>query len=238
MKHSESIANLAAALVAASAEIKSVPKDATNPHFRNKYATLDAIAEAVRPVLAKHGLAVMQGTTLPETNEGVVVGFSLETLLLHKSGEWLSNSVIIPIEKASAQGAGSAITYGRRYGLSALLGITTDEDDDGETAQNHAPRAQSRPASGSRPAATPAASRPAGNGNGSGPTMPFGKSKGKLLSEVSTDDLSGALQWASEKGKFVEFQKDAEDELERRRVAVPAGAAADGPYEGDDDLPF
>lgn len=234
MKQSESIANLAAALVAASAEIKSVPKDATNPHFKNRYATLDAISESVRPVLAKHGLAVMQGTTLPETNEGVIVGFSLETLLLHKSGEWLSNAVIIPIEKASAQGAGSAITYGRRYGLSALLGITTDEDDDGTTAQNHAPRAT---ATASRPASAPA-SRPAPPAvNGGAAVMPFGKTKGTPLALLKDEEIESALKWAQEKGKFTEFQAEAAAEL-ASRVGAGVGAEMDGRMDEEDELPF
>ena len=133
MKTSNSIGAIAPALVAAAAELQPVSKDATNPAFRNKYATLDAIMEQVRPVLARHGLAVLQTGTAPETIDGRLVAVGIETMLLHKSGEWIASSVTLPVEKLTAQGAGSAISYGRRYGLSAILGLTA-EDDDGQAA--------------------------------------------------------------------------------------------------------
>lgn len=141
MRQSETITAIAPAIVKASAELGPIAKDATNPAFRNKYATLDAIMEQVRPVLAKHGLAVMQGVTHPETVDGRVVGLAVETRLLHQSGEWIASTVTLPVEKATAQGAGSAISYGRRYGLSAMLGLTA-EDDDGNAAS--APRPTQR----------------------------------------------------------------------------------------------
>lgn len=146
MKTSDSVVSIAPAVVAAAADLQPVAKDATNPAFRNKYATLDAIMEQVRPVLAAHGLAVLQGVVHPETEGGKVTGLAVETRLLHRSGEWISAIVTLPVEKATAQGAGSAISYGRRYGLSALLGLTA-EDDDGQAASHRpAPRAtQARP---------------------------------------------------------------------------------------------
>ena len=112
MKTSEQIAKIAPALVAAGAELQPVAKDATNPAFRNKYATLDAIMEQVRPVLAKHGLTVLQGVTHPETVDGRITGLNVETRLIHVSGEWISSSVTLPVEKTTAQGAGSAIRRG------------------------------------------------------------------------------------------------------------------------------
>lgn len=239
MKQSESIANLAAALVKASGEMQPVAKDRVNPHFKNKYATLDAITEAVRPVLAKHGLAIVQGSTVPETNEGVLVGFALETMLIHSSGEWLANSVVMPVEKASAQGAGSAISYGRRYGLSALLGLTSDEDDDGETATNHAPRAAytaPRPTPSARPSVAPSSSTPNATASNGGAVMPFGKTKGTPLSQLKDAEIESALAWAREKGKFEEFQRDAGAELARRAGDVPEPVYAGS--DGDDDLPF
>lgn len=134
MKHSESMAAIGAALVKAQAEIKGVAKDSVNPHFKSKFASLDAITDAVKPVLSKHGLAVIQGT-VPTTDEaGLLTALVVETMLLHTSGEWISNAVGIPLDKATAQGAGSATTYGRRYGLAAFFAITNDEDDDGNEA--------------------------------------------------------------------------------------------------------
>jgi hypothetical protein len=160
MKHSESIAALAPALVKASAELKAVQRDRENSHFRNRYATLDAIIESVRPTLAKHGLAVVQGATAPLSREdGLVAGFIVETMLVHSSGEWIVSSAVMPLVKADPQSAGSALTYGRRYGLSALLSLATDDDDDAESAQpprNAAPPRQSAPPRAERPAAAPA----------------------------------------------------------------------------------
>jgi len=152
MNASPTITAIAPALVAAVGELAPVSKDATNPAFRNKYATLDSMMEQVRPVLARHGLAVLQSVTHPETDAGRVVGIAVETRVLHTSGEWIAGLVTLPVEKSTAQGTGSAISYGRRYGLSALLGLTA-EDDDGQAAS--APKLA--PARAARPAAAPAA---------------------------------------------------------------------------------
>ena len=158
MKQSESIAKLAFALVKAQAEMKPVLKDSTNPAFKSSYASLEATVDSVRPILSRHGLAVLQGETSPETDEGKLTGFNVETVVLHESGEWISNAVFVPVEKPSAQGAVSALTYGRRAGLRAVFTLA-DTDDDGETAMNHAPRAAT-PSVRSAPTPTPSA-RPA-----------------------------------------------------------------------------
>ena len=157
MKSSASIASLAAALVKASGEMKAIVKDSTNPAFKSSYASLEATVDATRPVLTKHGLAVMQGAANPETDEGILKGFNVETVVIHSSGEWLSNMVYVPVEKATAQGAVSALSYGRRAGLRAVFTLA-DTDDDGETAQNHAPRpasANRAPSPVARPTAQP-----------------------------------------------------------------------------------
>lgn len=144
MKHSDSLAQLAPALVAAQAELRSVTKDATNPHFKNRYASLDAIIEEVRPVLAKHGLAVVHGG---ESDLGPP-WLRVSTMLVHTSGEWLCGGVDLPIPKLDPQGAGAAMTYGRRFGLSALLSLATDEDDDGNAASRPRAAKQSKPSDG------------------------------------------------------------------------------------------
>jgi hypothetical protein len=160
MKTSESIAQLAPALVAASADLKSVHKDRENTHYKNKYATLDAIVEQVRPVLALHGLVVIQGADRPITTDaGTLLAFSVVTRLLHVSGEWIETSAILPLAKHDPQGAGSAMTYGRRYGLSSILSLATDDDDDGESAvapRKAAPERPSAPPRAERPASAPA----------------------------------------------------------------------------------
>ena len=155
MNNSATITAIAPALVAAVGELSPVGKDATNPAFRNRYATLDAMMEQVRPCLARHGLAVLQSVTHPETDAGRVVGIAVETRVLHTSGEWIAGLVTLPVEKSTAQGTGSAISYGRRYGLSALLGLTA-EDDDGAAASTPKPAAQRAAKAAPAPAPAPA----------------------------------------------------------------------------------
>jgi hypothetical protein len=122
MEKSESIKELAAALAAFQAEVANVKKDSTNPFFKSKYASLENIIETARPFLAKHGLAFSQ---LPSGEN------ELSTTLMHKSGDWLSATAKINPKDTSPQAQGSAITYMRRYALSALLGLATEDDDDG-----------------------------------------------------------------------------------------------------------
>lgn len=139
---SDSIGQLSAAMAQAQGAFDSVTRDSTNPHFRSKYASLAAIWDSIRPVLAKHGLAVVQ---FPKYANGVV---ELTTILMHgESGEWLSETSGAPIGKADAQGVGSALTYLRRYSLSSVLGIVTEDDDDGNAASAPAKQtAQAKPA--------------------------------------------------------------------------------------------
>src|SRR4051812_4127860 len=111
MRHSESFAQLAVSLVKAQGVMHAVAKDATNPHFKSKYASLDVIVETIRPILAEHDLAIMQGAS---SDDGKVL--TVETMLVHKSGEWMASDVVVPMAKIDPQGAGGALTYGRRYG--------------------------------------------------------------------------------------------------------------------------
>jgi hypothetical protein len=133
MMQSEKINELVAALVKVHNEIEPITKDRTNPHFKNRYATLDAINDTVRPILTKHGLAIVQGGTPSER------GISVRTMLLHTSGQWIASVFEMPMEKPTAQSVGSAITYGRRYGISAILALSTEEDDDGHAASQKKP---------------------------------------------------------------------------------------------------
>ena len=132
MNKSESIDLLSKALVKAQAEMPAVTMDATNPFFKSRYATLGAIIEATRPVLAKYGLAVSQ-FPVSDSESGMI---GVETMLIHESGQWLSAQIAVKVEdKNPSQAAGSAITYLRRYSLAAVLGIYSDEDDDGNGSQ-------------------------------------------------------------------------------------------------------
>ena len=130
MTTSEQINEIAAACAKAQVELKPALKDATNPAFRSKYADLAAIVEAAR-VYARHGVAVFQDAT---TNEA---GASVETRLVHTSGQWIHfGPFTVPMAKRDAHGTGSATTYAKRYALQAALGISADEDDDGNAAAN------------------------------------------------------------------------------------------------------
>lgn len=130
MEHSETITTFAAAFVAAQAKIKGAAKDATNPHFKSKYADLSSVMDACKEALSDQGIAVLQ-TPVP-TDSG---NLALDTVLMHKSGEWVSGRVEMPLSKNDPQGYGSAMTYARRYSLAAMVGVCP-EDDDGESAMN------------------------------------------------------------------------------------------------------
>lgn len=127
MNKSETIKELAGALVKAQGKIKAALKDSTNPHFKSKYADLSSVIDAVKAPLLECGISFLQGV---EDADG---GVAVETMLMHTSGEWISSTVRIPASKQDAQGYGSAITYGRRYGLQAMCGVPA-EDDDGNAA--------------------------------------------------------------------------------------------------------
>lgn len=129
MEHSVSLGALAKALAAAQAKLEDAKKDKTNPHFNSRYATLSSVRAAMSEVLPQHGLAVVQGFE-PHGDAGVCI----VTTLMHESGEWIRSALYIPVAKKDAQGFGSAVSYGRRYSLAAIVGIATDDDDDGNTA--------------------------------------------------------------------------------------------------------
>lgn len=116
------------ALNAFQAEVVTVAKSADNPFFHSKYASLDAIMKQAQPVLAKHGLAVIQ---LPTHIDGVP---ALRTVVAHVSGESIEDVAPLALLKNDPQSQGSAITYMRRYAYAAALGIVIDEDDDANGA--------------------------------------------------------------------------------------------------------
>jgi hypothetical protein len=126
MNRSENIEELVKARIAAAAEITNANKNAVNPHLKNRYADLAAVLEAIEPIY-KHGLSLFH--LVEDDGDKVTV----TAMLCHSSGQFLSCSLGIKPEKATAQGIGSAITYARRYTATALLGIT-QEDDDGHAA--------------------------------------------------------------------------------------------------------
>jgi len=123
MKTSEQISELAAALAAAQGMMENAVMNRVNPHFKSKYADLAAIFDAARKPLSANGLAIVQ-----TIGDGV-----LHTRLLHTSGQWIASEHPLPMS-GKPQEIGSALTYARRYSLSALIGIAADEDDDANAA--------------------------------------------------------------------------------------------------------
>ena len=120
---SPEIGKLAEALAKAQSELEGAKKESTNPFFKSSYADLHAVIKSAFPHLSKHGLSVSQG------NEIVPNAICVTTTLMHASGQWLRSKVKLPLSKVDAQGVGAAITYGRRYGLSAIVGIAQYDDD-------------------------------------------------------------------------------------------------------------
>lgn len=139
IEHSPEINNLAAALIGVQGAVEGVARDKTNPHFRNRYATLEAVIDTARPALQANGLAFTQAP-------GSVVDGAVEvtTMLMHASGQWMRSTLHVPLGKRDPQGVGSAITYGCRYSLMATLGLPPT-DDDGESAVDRAAPQETAP---------------------------------------------------------------------------------------------
>jgi len=124
---------LIAAFIKAQGEIEGALKDKLNPHFKSKYADLSAVVDAIKPALQKHGLGFIQVSHDAEHCA------CIETLIVHSSGQTMSaGKVSVPVSKIDAQGYGSAMTYARRYSLSAAFGVCP-EDDDGNAATKAKP---------------------------------------------------------------------------------------------------
>ena len=120
---SESIQDLAAALAKAQGRIEGAVKASDNAELNSRYADLTAVWAACRQALTKNGLSVVQ---FP--GELVDGGISMTTMLMHSSGQWLQQSLAIPLRSLSAQGYGATITYARRYALAAVVGVCPEED--------------------------------------------------------------------------------------------------------------
>ena len=191
MQASETTGEIAKALVATQMEITNVTKDAKNPHFKSTYATLAAVLDVVRPALAAHGVAVVQGLVTDHDRTGVV------TRLLHGSGEWLESAVFAPMQKMDAQNVGACATYLRRYALAAMVGVA-QEDDDGNAASTRPSPANDRTAPTSRSEALrPAQGTPA---QGNGHTDDWSAVKMQFFSDLKNLDLKyqDVADWLAE----------------------------------------
>ena len=133
LRRSESIVDITKALTKFQLQIDVIPRSASNPHFKSKYADLAAIWKVIRKPLSECGIVVIHG---PQS-DGVKV--TITTLILHESGEWFESDFTMSLAQnriTGPQAIGSCITYGKRYGMCAMLNIVPEgEDDDGEGAQ-------------------------------------------------------------------------------------------------------
>lgn len=130
MKKSETLTEFSKAFAKTQQEMKQPLKDANNPFFKSKYVPLENVVEAITESASKNGLSFTQFPSSDEAGN-VTVG----TLVMHSSGEWIEYDPIkMKPAKNDPQSIGSAITYAKRYALSAIFGITSDPDDDGNEA--------------------------------------------------------------------------------------------------------
>jgi hypothetical protein len=123
MIKSEQINDLAAALSKAQGELTDAPYDSTNPFYNNKYASLSSYLTLIRPILSKYGLSITQ----------VHDELNIETLLMHSSGQYIGGKIKLILSKQDMQQFGAATTYARRQAVQALVGISADDDDDGNS---------------------------------------------------------------------------------------------------------
>ena len=131
MNKSESIKELATALNKAQSEMSGAKKGKVNPFFKSKYANLEEVISCAKEALFNNGLSVSQFPVTQDNKAGVT------TLLMHSSGEFIEDTLLLTCAKNDPQGMGSAITYARRYAYQSVLGIPS-EDDDGNNASKPA----------------------------------------------------------------------------------------------------
>ena len=193
MNQSENINELASALAKAQGEMQAAIKDSVNPFFKSKYADLGSVWDAARPVLSKNGLCVIQSTEI--LGDKIV----MVTTLAHSSGQWMKSYLPLNPSKNDSQGVGAAITYLRRYSLSALVGVVCDDDDDGETAVG-------------RGKATP--SKPSVQ-----PIIPITKEQyaylGKMIEKLDSDTRLGFINWIGNEYKCADMNELPQNAYER-----------------------
>jgi hypothetical protein len=214
MNKSENIQDLAKALCAVQSKIKGAQKDSKNPFFDSKYADLQSVWDSCRELLGANGLSIAQ--TFEPCENGVVV----TTTLLHSSGQWLSGSLRLPAVKQDPQAYGSAITYGRRYALAAMIGIyQTDDDAEGSMIREPKPESKNTPA---KQPGKPAAPKlnikeniPDFSSNPGDYVMKRGKFTGRVLKDLTEAELK-------EHKKFVESMKNLTGDWAESLVMVKA----------------
>jgi hypothetical protein len=202
---SEQTADLAAALAKAQGQMRAAAFNKTNPHFKNKYADLAAVIDAIRAPLADNGLSYTQTTEIRDS------GFALVTTLRHSTGQWVASEYPLPMA-AKPQELGSALTYARRYSLSAIACIAADEDDDAEGARTT-----------EQTASTPSPIKP------KKPEAPVNPETGEIGPHKITakDEMTwgglfvAAVDTARDAGEVEQWMADNAEALERLESAAP-----------------
>jgi hypothetical protein len=139
MQKSESINEIATALAKAQSKMALAERDTVNPFFNKSYADLASVWEACRAPLTENGLSVVQ---FPSAEGNVV---TVDTMLIHTSGQWFSSTLSVVSKKDDAQGIGSSITYLRRYSLQSMVGVAPDDDDGNASVGGPPPEQAKRP---------------------------------------------------------------------------------------------
>ena len=147
LRYSEFLDKIAPALIRAQGNMTEVLKESTNPAFRSKYADLGNCLDATLPALQAQGIAVIQGPG----GDGVTI--LVETMLLHESGQFIASTLALKPTKADPQGAGSAITYARRYAVLAMCGKAPEDDDGAAASKAPKPLPEPEPKPKPKPAA-------------------------------------------------------------------------------------
>lgn len=238
---------LTSALVKAIAETQDVVADAQNPFHKNSYATLGAHLSQIKPIFAKHGLAILQFPI----GSGDVIG--INTMIIHKDGGEINRVCTIPVtEGLKAQEAGSIFSYLRRYALASVAGIAT-ADDDGEINrvvattkfiqnENFKPAAAPAPKPISKPAVTVAqTSDDRDLAQALGFIVPFGKNKGLTLGELQEKSLDWYIKEYQPKpymGKISEKDTAFRNALDLIRDSRSGSAPAEQADEPEDNVPF
>jgi hypothetical protein len=211
---SESTKEIAAALAKAQGAIKGAAKDRLNPHFKSAYADLASVWDACRAPLAANGIAVIQGV---EADGGTV---RVETMLAHASGEWMASTLTLLATPATPQGVGSALTYGRRYGLAAMVGIAPEDDDGNAASVGGADATDDRPAPPPRQSATVC-----------DVALKFGRGKDKMLSALPDDDVRWYVGvWEKDLGdpEKAKFHAKSRENIAAAHAILTSRAKPDG----------
>lgn len=208
MKTSEDVKEIIPAMIAFHSEVGRITKDGKNPHLKNRYATIDQIIEEIRPILAAHGLFIMQLPTNTDSGE-----IQMITRIYHSSGQWLESPVLtLKPEKMNAQGIGSAVTYARRYSLTSFLSLNTGEDDDGNQASAKQNERNGRPQPVRKPQGQGSQQGPTGLASDKQRKALFAIAKGKGLDE---EEIKALVKHFTKKDSTKELTtKEASDLIE------------------------